>query len=388
MKIIITERQLEKIISESEGCPCGDGTTSVDCCDNNFNFEISNDVSDSLKIINKAIDLGLDIRDRGKTSYETWDNVSKKEGVPVSYFKDVLPDEYETYVPEIISGILRGVKFDTRLIDILKEIEDRSGVEIEITGGQDKYHTWGRHVRGKAIDFIPLSGGMNNGTDSKIESAILDIILSGKYGEEIGYINERLKITEKRSGPHYHLSLDNPVEYSEFGMVDKNGVVHKTPVSGPNRLKWGDGKFPKNLSKMTEDNIFNTFRVKMSNKEFCDKLIELENNSPDYVDGLPKDIYDGDVRKKLRDCKTPPAGRLPINNVTKIDNNVNIPNEIVRDEYMYELFKDYDLENMSKRELKKLVRKVKEDDREDLVSKIKYHIPTPLKDLYDIYIRK
>lgn len=386
MKIIITERQLEKIISESEGCPCGDGTTSISCCNNNLDFEVSNDVSDSLKIINKAIDLGLDIKDRGDSSYETWYNVSKEEGIPVSYFKDVLPDEYETYVPEIISGLLRGVKFDTRLIDILKEIEDRSGVEIEITGGQDKYHTWGYHGRGKAIDFVPLNGGMNNETDSKIESAILDIILSGKYSEEIGYINERLKKTKMGTGPHYHLSLDSPVEGTRFGMVDRNGVVHKTPQYSS--LSWGKGKFPKNLSMMIEDNIFNTFRVKMSNKEFCDKLIELENNSPDYVDRLPKDIYDGDVRKKLRECKTPPVGRLPINNVTKIDNNVNIPNEIVRDEYMYELFKDYDLKNMSKRELKKLVRKVKEDGREDLVSTIKRYIPTPLKDLYDIYIRK
>jgi hypothetical protein len=125
----------------------------------------------------------------------------------------------------------------------------------------------------------------------------------------------------------------------------------------------------------------------MTNKEFCDKLIELEKTNPNYVDRLPKEIYDGDVREKLRECKAPPLSRLPINKVTKIDNNVNIPNEIVRDEYMYELFKDYDLKNMSNRELKKLVRKVKEDGREDLVSTIKSYIPTPLKNLYDIYIR-
>jgi len=384
MKIIITERQLEKIISESEGCPCGDGTTSISCCSNNLDFEVSNDVSDSLKIINKAIDLGLDIKDRGDSSYETWYNVSKEEGIPVSYFKDVLPDEYETYVPEIISGLLRGVKFDTRLIDILKEIEDRSGVEIEITGGQDKYHTWGYHGRGKAIDFVPLNGGMGNETDSKIESAILDIILSGKYGEEIGYINERLKKTQMGTGDHYHLSLGPPVEYTKFGMVDQNGVVHKTPQS--NSLSWGKGKFPKNLSKMIEDNIFNPFRVKMSNKEFCDKLIEFEKTNPNYVDRLPKDIYGGDVRKRLKDCKEIPIKPLPIKKPSLI-NNVDIPSEIVRDEYLYELFKDYDLKNMSKRELKKLVRKVKEDGREDLVSTIKSYIPTPLKDLYDIYIR-
>jgi len=386
MRIIITERQLKKIILESEGCPCGDGTTSISCCSR---IDVTKDVSDSLNIINYAIDSGLDIKYKGDSSYETWHNVSKKEGVPVSYFKNVLPDKYETYVPEIISGLLRGVKFDTRLIDILKEIEDKSGVQIIITGGQDKYHTSGYHVMGKAIDFVPLTGGMGDKTDSKIESAILDIIMSGKYGEEIGYINERLRITAKRTGDHYHLSLGPPVEYSEFGMVDKNGVVHDTPRNVSDRLTWSKGKFPENLSKMTEDKIFEPFREveKMTNKQFCDKLIELEKTNPNYVDRLPKDIYDGDVRKRLKDCKRLPIEPLPIKKPSLI-NNVDFPKELVRDEYMYELFKDYDLKNMTKWELKKLIRKVKEDGREDLVRLIKTYIPTPLKDLYDIYIRK
>ncbi len=124
----------------------------------------------------------------------------------------------------------------------------------------------------------------------------------------------------------------------------------------------------------------------MSNKEFCDKLIELEKTNPNYVDRLPKDIYDGDVREKLKDCKAPPIKPLPIKKVTPVD-NVNIPKELARDEYMYNLFNDYDLKNMSKRELKKLIKKVKEDGREDLEIIIRSHIPTPLKDLYDIYIK-
>lgn len=58
-----------------------------------------------------------------------------------------------------------------------------------------------------------------------------------------------------------------------------------------------------------------------------------------------------------------------------------------RDEYRDKLFKDYDLKNMTKRELKKLVKKLKEDGREDLEFFIRPYIPTPLKDLYDIYIK-
>ena len=385
MKILITERQLKKIISETEGCPCGDGTKSISCCNKvKYDFEVSNDVSDSLNIINKALDLGLDIKKRGDSSYETWVNVSKKEGVPVSYFKDVLPDEYETYVPEIISGLLRGVKFDTRLIDILKEIEDKSGVEIEITGGQDKYHTWGYHGRGKAIDFKPLNGGMNNETDSKIETAILDIILSGKYGEEIGYINERLKKTQKGTGDHYHLSLGQPVEYTKFGMVDQNGVVHKTPQT--NSLSWETGKFPKNLSKMIEDGIFEPFKENMTMKVFCEKLIDLEKKHPSYVNKIPKEIFDGDINKRLEYCKSPEIEKLPLKKPELISNNIdkNTPT----DDYLIDLLKNQDLQNMSKIELKKLIKKIKEDGREDLEPLIRYYIPTPLKDFYNIYIRK
>lgn len=43
---------------------------------------------------------------------------------------------------------------------------------------------------------------------------------------------------------------------------------------------------------------------------------------------------------------------------------------------------------MSKIELKKLIKKIKEDGREDLEPLIRYYIPTPLKDFYNIYIRK
>ena len=100
---------------------------------------------------------------------------------------------------------------------------------------------------------------------------------------------------------------------------------------------------------------------------------------------LPPNVDSNNVKEYCKDILE--MEKLPIRTPKKIGTNTDKV-ELKYDEYMYELFKDYDLENMTKQELKKLVRKVKEDGREDLVSTIKSYIPTPLKDLYDIYIRK
>ena len=74
--------------------------------------------------------------------------------------------------------------------------------------------------------------------------------------------------------------------------------------------------------KQHRDHFFKKSKTLGYRSRSAFKLIELDNYTPDYVDRLPKDIYDGDVRKKLRKCKIPTLSKLPIKNVTKIDNNV------------------------------------------------------------------
>lgn len=99
---------------------------------------------------------------------------------------------------------------------------------------------------------------------------------------------------------------------------------------------------------------------------------------------LPPNVDSNNVKEYCKDILE--MEKLPILTPKKIGTNID-KTELKYDEYMYELFKDYDLENMSKRELKKLIKKVKEDGREDLESTIRRYIPTPLKDWFDIYIR-
>ena len=222
MKIVITESQLKLLVEDTE-CPCDDGTYSVDCCENDV-FQIQPYQTDSLNTIKYALDSGIDLKDMASdVKYrQTWKNLD----IPLSNLKDVLPDEYTTYVPELVSGVKPGFEFDNRLIDILSEIESISGVELKITGGRDYYHTkksvGSKHNIGKAVDFVPMNG-MTNANDSKVEWAVLDIILSGKYGAGIGFINEKVYESAAKTGPHFHLSLDGSnVEYSNFAFVSKS----------------------------------------------------------------------------------------------------------------------------------------------------------------------
>jgi hypothetical protein len=130
-------------------------------------------------------------------------------------------------------------------IDLAKDISDLSGLDLEITGGNDKFHTKlsynSAHKTGDAIDVVPTAG-MNNVNDKKFEEAVISIMSSRKYGNRIGFINERLNPSGAASGPHFHLSLTNNTKYSWFGFIDKDGNP-RNPSSS--HLTWGDGgKYP------------------------------------------------------------------------------------------------------------------------------------------------
>jgi len=121
-------------------------------------------------------------------------------------------------------------------------------------------------------------------------------------------------------------------------------------------------------------------------ENYCSRIKRLDEKGFSLLgkSTLPPNVNSDSVEEYCYEVLKPPS--LPI----KTDDRISAEpmGELAYDKYLRQLNKDYDLENMSKRELKKLVKKVKEDGREDLSSTIKRFIPTPLKDLYDIYIRK
>ncbi len=120
-------------------------------------------------------------------------------------------------------------------------------------------------------------------------------------------------------------------------------------------------------------------------ENYCSTIRKLDEKGFSLLGNstLPPNVNSDNVKEYCYEVLAPPT--LPIRTADRLSKEPM--GELQYDKYLRQLNKDYDLENMSKRELKKLVKKVKEDGREDLESTIRRYIPTPLKDWFDIYIR-
>ncbi len=396
MKIIITERQFKDIFKRrKDGCLCPDGTYSVECCDTYKNINAQPHVSDSLNVINYAVNKGLDLKPVASDSryMKTWKEVIPTPKSERSEILQIIPSEYRNYVPEIVSGVDEGFNFDVRLIDILAEIEKISGLELIITGGRDYFHKPknpnSKHNTGKAVDFVPKSG-MNNVNDRKIEEAVLEIILSGKYNEEIGLINERVYPSGHASGDHFHLSLDTNVEYSNFGFIDMNGISYKDVVKKGSNLSWGNGgPYPKKIKniidgkkeevkkqvelekerlrlekeKLRLDNIFLPLKNEnLTSKEYCETLIKIKNENPNDIDKIPTELLfrDSDIGKTITFCENILDPIVPLEPIgiqsLKLDTR-NLDDEIEKFEKQMEELKS--LESLSTLQLLKKRKELK-----------------------------
>jgi hypothetical protein len=234
------------VLNEEVRCPCPDGTKSIDCC--KTDLTLNKHVSDSIKIVNYALNNGLVLKDKASDSrYQTtWSDVVKVS--QLSTIKTLLPNMFNTFVPEIVSGLRPGFSFNKELIDLAADISDLSGLELKITGGNDMFHQEGisyvsDHQTGDAIDVVP-TGGMNPVNDKKIEEAVISLISSGKYGKRIGFINERLHSSGAATAPHFHISLTTSPSIGWFGYIDKNGKSYSKLPSTSTRLVWNRGKYP------------------------------------------------------------------------------------------------------------------------------------------------
>ena len=234
------------VLNEEVRCPCPDGTNSINCC--KTDITLNKHVSDSIKIVNYAVNKGLDLKDKAsdKRYQTTWNDVVSVS--QLQKIKDLLPNIYNIFVPEIVSGLSPGFSFNKELIDLAADISDLSGLRLKITGGNDRFHHEGiryvsDHQTGNAIDIVPIAG-MNPVNDKKIEEAVISLISSGKYGKRIGFINERLHTSNAGTAPHFHISLTESPSIGWFGYIDKNGKSYsKLPSTSP-RLMWNRGKYP------------------------------------------------------------------------------------------------------------------------------------------------
>lgn len=139
------------------------------------------------------------------------------------------------HINELLSGFnikdANNDQFDDNLVPALKKIIDNSGVGIQmITGGKDKYHTWGNHMRGKAIDFTITSGTDEN--QMKIEKAAIDLIKNRDY-PNLQFINEYKHVTDKGTGNHFHLVINGKADLNYYHFIDKDTLEAKVDNKKP-----------------------------------------------------------------------------------------------------------------------------------------------------------
>ena len=189
MKITLTESQFKRIILESF---------------------ITSDSA-----IKKSIGAGLKLK-----AYSAKDTNTEKR-IPPTYHLD----KYPKGAPEIVSALSTHGKsmIEENLIKVAKTIREKTGLTIEVTGGDDYFHRvhGGRHKAGQALDFV-----ITPSTDidqERVERVILDIILSGTY-PHLGFINEYKRPSKNATADHFHISFGSPTEYTYFHfMKDSSG---------------------------------------------------------------------------------------------------------------------------------------------------------------------
>lgn len=186
-KIIITESQYRRLFSEQMDLKIPPAQ-----------------VSDTLST---AVNYGLDLKKYASSEENrvTWEEL----GYDSNKLPSEIKNKYPTYVPEVISGFGQRGYFNVELLGVLKLVEEKSGLEIIVTGGNDYYHQKNRrgsyHNSGNAIDFT-IIGGNDDENQFKIEKAVLDIALNSKFSPKIAFINE-FKRDTGGTGGHFHISL-------------------------------------------------------------------------------------------------------------------------------------------------------------------------------------
>ena len=92
------------VLNEEVRCPCPDGTNSINCC--KTDITLNKHVSDSIKIVNYAVNKGLDLKDKAsdKRYQTTWNDVVSVS--QLQKIKDLLPNIYNIFVQYNINSII------------------------------------------------------------------------------------------------------------------------------------------------------------------------------------------------------------------------------------------------------------------------------------------
>jgi predicted chitinase len=131
------------------------------------------------------------------------------------------------------SELANGGSIDSELIDVVADLEKETGLKFTITAGNDNFHQnitayRSNHTVGKAIDITSPDLASSHLTRRKLETAIVNLVISGKYnkdGNRLGGINEYDKATSKSTGGHFHISITPDLQ-------KRDGVEFMFPLIG------------------------------------------------------------------------------------------------------------------------------------------------------------
>ena len=366
--------KMKKFLSEQNPpTQVSGGGGGVDILKTPLNVDVQPHVTDSINLVNYAHDKGLELKTKASEPKhrQKWDNLNISPKDIQTLIKS-LPKGYQIYVPELISGLEPGFKFNKELIDFVVDIENKTGLELIVTAGKDKFHSSGYHEKGKAIDFV-IDGSSSDENQIKVENEIIDIIRSGKYNYPIGFINEYKNESKHSSGPHFHLSFGPPAEYSYYHFIDSNGrKPNEEGYDISKRLTWNSGKFPNfltdeiNYNKKVKD--LHTSLKDLSLKDYCSIIKDVEDELIKSLtsDLLPPHKNTNEVKewcKVLIDAsKVEP---LPIKKFTELPSKPLDTSSL--DEFNRLL-------NLNKRELKKELKIAKRENNQQKIGYLQYLI--------------
>ena len=253
--------------------------------------------------------------------FSQWINEREIDGVEADKYAFSKGLDVKKKKEEKESELINGGPIESLLIDILHDLEQSTGLNLLITGGNDRFHREkikyrSLHIEGRAIDIASRKLALDKNARLTLEKAILDIMISGKYnqgGYRLGAINEFERPTKSATGGHFHLSLydDNPkLDHKECGLyllgITSYAAVRKMIESGE---KPEFDKIPKSTSSLTKDKI----------KEAQQSLLALGYQLPRYgADGIVGPETSAALKKFQDDQGITPSGILDEPTIAKL----------------------------------------------------------------------
>lgn len=154
-----------------------------------------------------------------------------------------------------------GGPLESSLLDVVKEVENRTGIELELTAGNDKYHQDkkkeadqlgkrynSKHLTGEALDFVSKDRSVfNNNKEArlKVEQALSDIISSGKFkfgSKNLGAINEYDRSSKYKTAGHFHIDIRKGKPYINLPLIGVNSINDARSKSKKEVSKTSKGK--------------------------------------------------------------------------------------------------------------------------------------------------